>query len=135
MLGTRPKDPVGSLVVGPVAMISPTATLREAAQTLASDQLGLLVVVTGAGPRAVLSERDIVAAIAAGDDVDDERVRDHATVDLLSVDETTTIAASLTAMLEAEVRHLLVTRGGVIFGVVSLRDLAAALLEEIAVAG
>jgi CBS domain-containing protein len=135
MLGTRPKDPVGSLVVGPVATISPTATLREAAQTLASDQLGLLVVVAGAGPRAVLSERDIVAAIGAGDDVDVERVRDHATVDLLSVEETTTIAASLTAMLEAEVRHLLVTRKEVIFGVVSLRDLAAALLEDIAVAG
>jgi CBS domain-containing protein len=135
MLGTRPKDPVGSLVVGPVAVISPTATLREAAQTLATDHLGLLVVVSGAGPRAVISERDIVAAIAAGDDVDVERVRDHASVDLLSVDESTSIAASLQAMLEAEVRHLLVTRNGVIFGVVSQRDLAASLLEEYAVTG
>jgi CBS domain-containing protein len=135
MLGTRPKDPVGSLVVGPVAVISPTATLREAAQTLASDHLGLLVVVTGAGPRAVLSERDIVASIAAGDDVDVERVRDHASVDLLAVDESTTIAASLQAMLEAEIRHLLVARNGVVFGVVSQRDLAASLLEEHAVSG
>jgi CBS domain-containing protein len=135
MLGTRPKDPVGSLVVGPVATISPTATLREASQTLATDHLGLLVVVSGAGPRAVLSERDVVASIAAGDDVDVERVRDHASVDLLSVDEGTTIAASLHAMLEAEVRHLLITRGGVIFGVVSQRDLAASLLEEFAVSG
>jgi CBS domain-containing protein len=135
MLGTRPKDPVGSLVVGPVATTSPTATLREASQTLATDHLGLLVVVSGAGPRAVLSERDVVASIAAGDDVDVERVRDHASVDLLSVDEETTIAASLQAMLEAEVRHLLITRGGVIFGVVSQRDLAASLLEEFAVSG
>jgi CBS domain-containing protein len=135
MLGTRPKDPVGSLVVGPVATISPTATLREASQTLATDHLGLLVVVSGAGPRAVLSERDVVASIAAGDDVDVERVRDHASVDLLSVDEETTIAASLQATLEAEVRHLLITRAGVIFGVVSQRDLAASLLEEFAVSG
>jgi CBS domain-containing protein len=135
MLGTRPGDPVGTLVAGPVATVSPTATLREAAQTLASDHLGLLVVVTGAGPRAVLSERDIVAAIAAGDDVDTERVRDHASVDLIAVDEATSIVDSLTAMLEAEVRHLLVARNDVVFGVVSVRDLAAAILEEAKVTG
>jgi CBS domain-containing protein len=135
MLGTRPGDPVGTIVAGPVATVSPTATLREAAQTLASDHLGLLVVVTGAGPRAVLSERDIVAAIAAGDDVDTERVRDHASVDLIAVDEATSIVDSLTAMLEAEVRHLLVARNDVVFGVVSVRDLAAAILEEAKVTG
>lgn len=135
MLGTRPRDPIGTLVVGPVAMVSPTATLREAAQTLASDHLGLLVVVTGAGPRAVLSERDIVAAIAGGEDVDVERVRDHASVDLITVEEDTTIVDGLGAMLAAEVRHLLVARGGVVVGVVSLRDLAAALLEDHAVRG
>jgi CBS domain-containing protein len=83
----------------------------------------------------VLSERDIVAAIAAGDDVDTERVRDHASVDLIAVDEATSIVDSLTAMLEAEVRHLLVARNDVVFGVVSVRDLAAAILEEAKVTG
>ncbi|MEX1164044.1 MAG: CBS domain-containing protein [Nitriliruptor sp.] len=130
MLGIRPTDPVGTLVTGPVAMTSPTATLRAAAETLTSDNLGLLLVVGPAGPRAVLSERDIVASIAAGDDVDVERVRDHATADLLTVDESTSVRDAMRAVLEAEVRHLVIERGGVIVGVVSIRDLAAALLEE-----
>jgi CBS domain-containing protein len=135
MLGIRPSDPVGSLLVGPVAMISPTATLREAAEALAADQLGLLVVVGPAGPRAVLSERDIVAALAGGDDVDVERVRDHASVDLLVVEEDTSIVDATTTILSAEIRHLLVARHGVIRGVVSIRDLAAALLEELTITG
>lgn len=62
ILGTRPKDPVGSLVVGPVAVISPTATLRQAAQTLATDHLGLLVTRKGV-VFGVVSQRDLAAAM------------------------------------------------------------------------
>jgi CBS domain-containing protein len=124
-----PTDPVESLVGGPVATIRPTATLREAAESLAADGVGLLVVVDASGVRGVLSERDIVHAIAEDLDLTIERVLDSATTDLLTIDETASITAAAQAMSKAEIRHLAITRKGVVTGVVSIRDVVNVLLD------
>jgi CBS domain-containing protein len=131
MLGIRLTDPVGRLVGAPVATIRPTDTLRVASVALVADQVGLLVVVDARGVRGVLSERDVVAAVAEDLDLDDARVRDHASAELVSVGEEATIVDAATAMAAAEVRHLAVTRGGEVVGVVSVRDIVHVLLEEV----
>jgi CBS domain-containing protein len=130
MLGIRLTDPVGSIVGAAVATIRPTATLREAANALATDTVGLLVVVGARGVDGVLSERDIVAAIVDEVDVDVARVRDHATAELVSVDETASVVDAAAAMAAAEVRHLAITRRGEVVGVVSIRDVVNVLLEQ-----
>jgi CBS domain-containing protein len=130
MLGIRATDPIGSIVSTPVATVRPTATLREAARLLAADRVGLLVVLDHRGVRGVLSERDLVAAVADGEDVEVERVADHLVDDLVTVDEAVPIVDAATTMSEAELRHLTVARGGEVIGVVSIRDVVAALLEE-----
>lgn len=123
-------DPIGRLVGAPVATISPTATLREAAQALAADAVGLLVVVDARGVRGVFSERDVVTAIAEDVDLDDGRVRDYATSDVIQVEEAASILDAAAAMSDAQVRHLAVARRGVVTGVVSIRDVVRVLLEE-----
>lgn len=127
---TQATDPIGALVDAAVATIRPTATLREAATALATDGVGLLVAVDPSGVRGVISERDVVAAIADDLDLDTERVRDVASLDVLTVDEATPIEAAARQMIDAEIRHLAVSRGGVTVGVVSIRDLVGALLDE-----
>ncbi|MFA9429985.1 CBS domain-containing protein [Egicoccus sp. AB-alg2] len=119
---------VGDVVHAPIATVAPSATLEAAASLLAADQVGLLVVVDPTGVRGVLSERDIVAAVADGVELAVERVADFAVTDVLMVDEASTIRETATLMGEAQVRHLLVTRRGTPVGVVSIRDLLAALL-------
>lgn len=130
MLGIRMTDPVGSLVDSSVATIRPTATLRQAANALAADSVGLLVVVGPAGVGGVLSERDVIAAIVEDYDLDEARVRDHASSDLVSVEEYVSIVDAAATMAEAQIRHIAVTRNGEVFGVVSIRDVVYVLLEQ-----
>jgi CBS domain-containing protein len=132
MLGIRPTDPIGTMVSTPVATVRPTATLREAARLLAADRVGLLVVIDHRGVRGVLSERDLVTAIADGEDVEVERVADYLVDDLVTVDEKVSVEEAARTMSEAELRHLTVAREGEVIGVVSIRDVVAALLEEAA---
>jgi CBS domain-containing protein len=127
----RPTDPVGSLIGDPVATIRPTATLHEAAELLAADGVGLLVVVDPGGVRGVISERDIVTAIADGLDLTEERVRDSASTDVLKVEESVSVREAARAMTEAGIRHLAVSRNDVVTGVVSIRDVLAVLLEDV----
>ena len=130
MLGVRLSDPIGRLVGNPVATIRPTATLREAAHALAADGVGLLVVVDARGVRGVFSERDVVMAIADDVDLDDARVRDYATADVIQIEEADSVLDAAARMSESQVRHLAVARRGVVTGVVSMRDIITVLLEE-----
>jgi signal-transduction protein with cAMP-binding, CBS, and nucleotidyltransferase domain len=130
MLGIRLTDPIGRLVGDPVATIRSTDTLRDAARALAAEGLGLLVVVDHRGVMGVLSERDVVAAIADDVDLDTERVRDHASTEVVSVEEDATVFDAAAAMATAEVRHLAFARHGVVTGVVSVRDVVNVLLES-----
>jgi CBS domain-containing protein len=132
MLGIRLTDPVGALTGAPVATIHPTATLREAATALAADSVGLLVAVDPRGVRGVLSERDVVAAVADDVDLDEARVRDHVTAELVQLDTDATIIDAAAAMAASEVRHLAITEGEVVVGVISIRDVVDVLLEELA---
>jgi len=123
-------DPIGRLVGAPVATITPTSTLREAANALAADGVGLLVVVDPRGVRGVFSERDVVNAIAEDVDLDDARVRDYATSDVIQVEEAASVLDAAAAMSDAQVRHLAVARRGVVTGVVSIRDVVRVLVDE-----
>ncbi|MEY3020475.1 MAG: hypothetical protein RLZZ272_1459, partial [Actinomycetota bacterium] len=94
-----------------------------------SDGVGLLVVVDTRGVLGVLSERDVVNAVAEGADLDDERVRARLADDVVTIDEGATISDAAATMASAEIRHLGVTRQGDIYGVVSVRDVVNVLLE------
>jgi CBS domain-containing protein len=120
-------DPVGRLVSPAVAMVNPTATLRAAVDAMAADRLGLLVVTDVKGPIGVISERDVVLAVAENLDLDEERVRDHCAIDIVSVDEATTVIEAARTMAAAEIRHLGVSRDGSLVGVISVRDLIKVL--------
>jgi CBS domain-containing protein len=129
MSGTGAKDPIGGLVSPAVATVLPTATLRQAAEAMIADGLGLLVLADASGPVGVLSERDIVNAISEVLDVDEERVRDHSSGDIVSVDEGASVEDAARAMADAQIRHLAVTRDGAVVGVVSVRDVLRALVD------
>jgi acetyl-CoA synthetase len=124
----RPASSVGSLLRGPIATVRPTQTLREAAEALTADDVGLLVVADAGGLRGVLSERDLVRAVASGLDLDLERVRDHASSDVVTIPESSRVDEATRIMLDADIRHLVVKRGANPVGVLSVRDLLPVLL-------
>ncbi len=116
---TRVDELEGSALVD----ISSLATLRAAAEELTSQQVGALLVVRPNGRRAVLSERDIVISLAEGTDPDEERVGDWCSNDVVATPGDSSLEDALTAMQEAQVRHLVIDCDGGETRVVSMREL------------
>jgi CBS domain-containing protein len=120
----KPKgDRLGDIARRIAITVRPTATLRQAAEQMATNDVGLVVVLTGGRLRGVASERDIVTAIADGADVDDERIENVMAIDVLSAATSTPFADAADMMLDGGIRHLPVVDGDRVVGVVSMRDL------------
>ena len=117
--------------VRPVAVtVSPTATLREAAETMIRNDIGFVVVLRAKRIMGVVSERDLVRAMSDRADPDDERVADVMSVDLAMAAPCTSVADAVRIMLGGDIRHLPVTDNGRLVGVISIRDLLAAVAPE-----
>jgi len=109
-----------------VSAIGPGASLLDAVVRLASDEVGLLVVGTAGQVEGVVSERDIIRAIAAGRDPAATPVREVAASRLVWCEPTATVAEVATLMMAEYVRHVLVGEADQLVGVVSARDLLGA---------
>ena len=121
--------PIARLVHRAPVIVFLDTTLRACAKVMAEESIGVVLVDGPHGPVGVLSERDIVAAVAGGAGVDFHRARDYMTADVDSVPETATIADAAREMLRNEIRHMAVTRGERTVGIVSMRDVLAVLSE------
>jgi CBS domain-containing protein len=122
-----PYDPVSRVMSWPVATIDHDATLEEAAEALAADNIGVLLVLRDGALVGIVSERDVVVHVAAGADLSHLRVGEVMAGDLVTAPPDASIAAAAQTMAEADVRHLPVLDGQLIAGLVSIRDLVPVL--------
>jgi CBS domain-containing protein len=122
-LGSVAELPVSALTGEPVACIDPDATLVEVARELTDRDVGALVVGRPDAVKGVVSERDVVRALAAGHDPSTTRASEVAHSELVWCDADSTVAEVAAEMMERYVRHVLVEREGRLVGVVSARDL------------
>jgi CBS domain-containing protein len=109
--------------------IGANATLGDAASKMAERGVGAVVVLEGERIVAILTERDVMKAVAAGQD-GSASVTDWMTrhPDTIEPDDTTDHAASL--MIHGGFRHLPVVEGGKVVGIVSIRDLMRVALDD-----
>ncbi len=113
-------------VMGQVKVrLSPDATLRTLATELSAARTGLAIVDVDDG--GVISERDVLRAIAAGVDLDTARVGEHMTPHPVSVPATTPLSEACDLMISRSVRHLLVADGARLVGVLNMRDVVGVL--------
>jgi CBS domain-containing protein len=107
-----------------VLTVGPGHTLRQAAVQMARRNVGAAVVVDpdGAGP-GILTERDILHAIADGQNVDDETVETHQSPKLVVATPDWSLEQAAVAMVKGGFRHLVVVDGGEPVGVISVRDI------------
>jgi CBS domain-containing protein len=116
----RVRDGMSSVVL----TIGPNHSLREAARLMAERNVGAAVVVDPDSPGpGIVTERDILRSIAAGDDPSDELVRDHLTDELISAAPDWSLEQAAETMIEHSFRHLLVVNGSELCGVLSMRDI------------
>jgi CBS domain-containing protein len=107
-----------------VLTIGPTHTLRQAARMMSTRQVGAAVVIdpehAGIG---IMTERDILNSIAAGEDPDAELAAQHRTEDLVYATPEWTLEDAAQAMVRGGFRHLVVLDGHEVAGLLSMRDI------------
>jgi CBS domain-containing protein len=122
--------PVSEHMTASLLTVSADATLGEAAAAMAARGVGAVVVLQGESVAAILTERDVMKAVAAGKDGSapvEEWMTAHP--DTIEPGDTTDHAASL--MIHGGFRHLpVVEADGRVVGIVSIRDLMKVALDD-----
>jgi CBS domain-containing protein len=107
-----------------VLTIGPAHTLRQAAGLMSARKVGAAIVLDpdtcGLG---ILTERDVLDAVGAGLDPDEERAHAHTTTSVVFAAPAWTLEEAAQAMVRGHFRHLIVVDGGHPVGVVSVRDI------------
>ena len=107
-----------------VLTIGPTHTLRQAARLMAERKVGAAVVHDpDSGGPGILTERDVLEAVAQGQDLDVEICGDHLTPDAVTATPDWDLARAATAMVSGGFRHLVVCDEDEVVGVLSVRDI------------
>jgi CBS domain-containing protein len=121
---------LGALVGGSATVIGSEATLGDVAVALVHDGVGSLGVIVDRHLVGIITERDLVRAVATGADPETEVVADWMaeSPDTFSPDVEVEEAARW--LLEVGYRHMPVMADGELLGIVSIRDLLWALLGE-----
>ncbi len=114
-----------------VFTLSPEAPLIEACAELDRKRVGALIVCQGEDVAGVLSERDIVRAIASdGVEALSRPASHYMTTEVIFAEPTETVAVLMGRMSDRRVRHLPVLRGGQLAGVVSIGDVVKSQIAE-----
>ncbi|MEU9012809.1 CBS domain-containing protein [Streptomyces sp. NPDC048479] len=107
-----------------VLTIGPAHTLRQAAGLMATRRIGAAVVLdTDAGGLGILTERDILNSVGAGQDPDLETAGTHTTTDVVFAAPSWTLEEAAEAMTHGGFRHLIVLDKDGPVGIVSVRDI------------
>jgi CBS domain-containing protein len=120
-------DPIRTLIQRPVLFVHLDDTLRRLSVIFAEESVGAAIV-RDTHPPGLVSERDIVTALAEGADPDATFARDVMTEDLVVATPGDPLREVAARMLVNEVRHVPIVEDDVVIGVVSSRDLLRALV-------
>jgi CBS domain-containing protein len=113
-----------------IVSVAPEDTLGEAAERMAEQGVGSSVVLDAGRLIGILTERDLLRAVAGRVHTSEARVREWMTEDPLTAVPSTSADEAVRTMLDRGFRHLPVVEGGRTVGVVSLRALMRAALED-----
>ena len=114
-----------------IVTIGPEDAIREALRRLAEHNIGALVVVDEQGALAgIVSERDIVRALARTEAILDEPIAAIMTRNVvIGTPQDDLVAVGIT-MTESRIRHLPVVDGGRLVGIVSIGDVVKAQRDQ-----
>jgi CBS domain-containing protein len=107
-----------------VLTVGPGHTIRAAAELMAKRGVGAAVVIDPEAPGpGILTERDILESIGAGQSPDSEHVRDHLSPKPTFAAPDWSLERAAEEMVRGGFRHLVVIDGAEVIGVLSMRDI------------
>lgn len=115
-----------------VTTASPGQSLKEIADLLAKHKIGAVVIVEPDGKVCgIASERDIVRQVAnQGASALDAAISSCMTKNVISAGESDTVDKVMGVMSENRFRHLPVTEGGKLIGIISIGDVVKRKIEQ-----
>jgi CBS domain-containing protein len=109
-----------------VLTMTPGRTLRDAARFMSEHNVGAAVIMDPEQPGpGILSERDVVRSLGAGEDPDTEMIGDHLTTKATFADADWGLEEAADTMARGGFRHLVVLNDGEVVGIISMRDIMA----------
>lgn len=118
---------IANLTGDDVVTVGPDASLVEVATALISADIGAVVVGSATEVKGIVSERDLVRAVAEGSDLAATQAASVASTELVWADAGCSVDEVAEQMMEHWVRHVLVEDGGRLVGMVSARDVLGVL--------
>ena len=113
-----------------IMTVGPGHTLRAAARLMANRGVGAAIVVDPESPGlAIITERDVLHSLGAGEDPDVELVADHEPSAVIFAMPDWSLEEAADTMLRGGFRHLIVTEGSEVVGLISVRDIVRVWTE------
>lgn len=106
-------------------------TLAEAAARMWNAQTGSLLVMDGENLLGIVTERDLLRAIAQGQDPTQIPLKDVMRTDVVTIGPQTKLKEAAKLMTTKWFRHLPIVENGKVVGIVSQRDLTGMLAEAL----
>jgi CBS domain-containing protein len=114
--------------------VAPNSTLRRASEAMIDRGVGCAVVIDKEAVAGIITERDLLRAVAASKNIDDTTVADVMTAEVVSGEPGWDILKAVRTMTGGGFRHLLVMEMGEPAGIVSLRDLMDSMADMVVAA-
>lgn len=119
-----------------VLTVGPSHTLREAAAMMAEKGTGAALVSDDETPvPRIVTERDILLSLGAGQDPDSERVADHMSDSVISASPDWSLERAASEMARRGIRHLVVYEDAELVGILSMRDIVRVWTSDGATSG
>ncbi len=104
--------------------VGPSHTLRQAAAAMVARNVGAALVLDGeTATPGIVTERDLLLSVGAGEDPDVEPVAGHMTESVITASPEWSLEHAAAEMSRRGVRHLVVFEAGEVVGVLSMRDI------------
>ena len=119
-----------------VLTVGPGHTLRDAAARMSEKKTGAAIVIDEESPAPrIITERDILLSVGAGQDPDAESVGDHMSDSVIAAAPDWSLERAAAEMSRRGIRHLVVYDGPDLVGVLSMRDIVRVWTSEGATSG
>jgi CBS domain-containing protein len=114
-----------------VLTVGPGHTLRDVARLMSRRGVGAAAVMDpDANGPAIITERDVLLSLGAGEDSDRETVADHLTRDVVYAAPDWSLEEAAAAMVRGGFRHLIVLDRGETVGILSVRDIVRCWTDD-----
>ena len=115
---------------GEVVSVAPSASVTEIASIISSRRIGAVVVLAEGRLAGIVSERDVVKAIAhSGEAALRMTAQDIMTKAVITATPQTSVNDAMSLMDEGYFRHLPVVDDGALVGIISVRDAVRAYIQ------